>query len=135
MILIQVLGLLVAGGVGAAIHSWEVDRVFAHTDAAQAAQRIADIVSLLDTLAPAERGKVVAILNTRRWFAALDPAAAQGTRAGGQQHSGLARFEDWVRRALGSRALELALNNAHGGGLEALLTLPRGLSHSGLEHR
>ena len=30
---------------------------------------------------------------------------------------------------------ELALNNAHGGGLEALLTLPRGSSHSGLEHR
>ena len=88
MILIQVLGLLVAGGVGAAIHSWEVDRVFAQTDAAQAAQRIADTVSLLDTLEPAERGKVVAILNTRRWFASLDPAAALRTGAGGQQHSG-----------------------------------------------
>ncbi|MGH8479906.1 MAG: ATP-binding protein [Gammaproteobacteria bacterium] len=107
MILIQVLGLLVAGGVGAAIHSWEVDRVFAHTDAAQAAQRIADTVSLLDTLAPAERGKVVAILNTRRWFASLDPAAAQRTGAGG--HPALAAFEDWVRRALGSRALKVVL--------------------------
>jgi signal transduction histidine kinase len=30
---------------------------------------------------------------------------------------------------------ELALNNADGGGLEALLTLPRGLSPSGLAHR
>jgi signal transduction histidine kinase len=107
MILIQVLGLLVAGGVGAAIHSWEVDRVFAQTDAAQAAQRIADIVSLLDTLEPAERGKIVAILNTRRWFASLAPAAAQHTGTGG--HPALARFEDRVRRALGSRALKVVL--------------------------
>nr|MDQ3565895.1 ATP-binding protein [Pseudomonadota bacterium] len=97
----------VAGGVGAAIHSWEVDRVFAQTDAAQAAQRIADTVSLLDTLEPDERGKVVAILNTRRWFASLDPAAAQRTGAGG--HPALAAFEDWVRRALGSRALKVVL--------------------------
>ncbi|MGH8508343.1 MAG: ATP-binding protein [Gammaproteobacteria bacterium] len=105
MILIQVLGLVVAGGVGAAIHAWEVDRVFAQTDAAQAAQRIADTVSLLDTLAAAEREKVVAILNTRRWFASLDPAAAQRTGAGG--HSALATFEDRVRRALGPRALKV----------------------------
>lgn len=84
-----------------------MDRVFAQTDAAQAAQRIADIVSLLDTLEPAERGKVVAILNTRRWFAELAPAAAQHTGTGG--YPALARFEDRVRRALGSRSLKVVL--------------------------
>ncbi|MGH8563477.1 MAG: ATP-binding protein [Gammaproteobacteria bacterium] len=109
MILIQVLGVVVAGGVGAAIHSWEVDRIFAQSDAAQAAQRIADIVGLLDRLEPAERGKVVAILNTRRWFASLDPAAALRAGAGAQRHPGLVRFEEPVRRALGSRALKVVL--------------------------
>jgi signal transduction histidine kinase len=124
MILIQVLGLVVAGGVGAAIHSWEVDRIFAQTDAAQAAQRIADIVSLLDTLEPPERGKIVAILNTRRWFASLDPAAALRAGAGGQRHSGLVKFEDRVRRALGSRALKVVLADQGATGASYLVQAP-----------
>ena len=96
------------GRGGARAHTWEGTGLCA-TRRGPGAQRIADIVSLLDTLEPAERGKVVAILNTRRWFASLDPAAALRAGAGGQRHSGLARFEDWVRRALGSRALKVVL--------------------------
>lgn len=108
MILIQVLGLCVAGGVGAVIHSWEVDRVFAQTNAAQVAQRIADTVRLLDTLQSAERARVVAILNTRRWFASLHPVAPKPIETGRSTALGFTEFEESVRRALGKRNVNIA---------------------------
>jgi signal transduction histidine kinase len=116
MVLILVVGLVVAEGVSAALHFWHLDRIFSRTSASQAAQRIADIVSLLDTLEPAGRGKVVAILNTRKWFASLDPTALQPAAVETQKHQGLAEFEELVRRTLGGRELSvmLALQDAAG---------------------
>ncbi|MGH8624419.1 MAG: HAMP domain-containing protein, partial [Gammaproteobacteria bacterium] len=109
LILIQALGLIVAGGVAVVVHSWEMERIFARTIAVQAALRIADIVSLLDTLESAGRRKVVAILNTRRWFASLDPAAPQQAAVEGQKDPGLAEFEASVRRTLGGRTFNVTI--------------------------
>jgi len=109
LILIQALGLMVAGGVAAVVHSWEMERIFARTIAVQAAHRIADIVSLLDTLESAGRRQVVAILNTRRWFASLDPAAPQQAAGEGRKDPGLAEFEASVGRTLGGRTFSVTI--------------------------
>jgi signal transduction histidine kinase len=116
MVLILVVGLVVAEGLSAALHVWHLERIFSRTSASQAAQRIADIVSLLDTLEPAGRGTVVAILNTRKWFASLDPAALQQAANEAQKDHGVAEFEELVRRTLGGRefSVRLALQDAVG---------------------
>jgi signal transduction histidine kinase len=84
MVLVLVAGLVFAQALGFFIHRWDRERMFLRTHAAQTAQRISDVVSLLDTLEPAAREKVIGILNTRRWSAQLSdspPALAQPAEA------------------------------------------------------
>ncbi|MGH8728508.1 MAG: ATP-binding protein [Burkholderiales bacterium] len=101
MVLILVLGLVLAQALGFVIHRFDRERMFLKSNAAQTAQRISDIVSLLDQLSPASREKVIAILNTRRWSANLSNAPLSLSTL--PQDSGLAEFERAVKPLLSSR--------------------------------
>lgn len=56
------IGLMLAQLLSAAINAAERDQLLSRGFGAQPAQRIADVVKLLDSLAPAERERVVAVL-------------------------------------------------------------------------
>jgi signal transduction histidine kinase len=90
-----------AQALGFAIHRWDRERMFFKSYAAQSAQRISDIISLLDQLPPSGRDKVITILNTRRWSANLSAVPEPLTEA--PQDQGLAEFERAVKPLLGSR--------------------------------
>ncbi|MGH8718356.1 MAG: ATP-binding protein [Burkholderiales bacterium] len=101
MVLILVLGLVLAQALGFAIHRWDRERMFFKNYAAQTAQRISDIISLLDQLSPAGRERVIAILNTRRWSASL--SAAPEPLLYSAQDQGLAEFGRAVKPLISSR--------------------------------
>lgn len=101
LVLIVVGGLVFAQVIGFAIHQWDRERMFFRNYAAQSAQRISDIISLLDTLDDKGREKVIAILNTRRWSATL--SAAPQPLLDAPQDQGLAEFERAVKPLLGAR--------------------------------
>ena len=63
LMLVLSAGLIVAQLLSATINLIERDRVLVRASGMQPAQRIADIVKLLDPLSPAERDRIVGILN------------------------------------------------------------------------
>ena len=71
-------GLLLAQLLSAAINLAERDRLLVAAGGMQQAQRIADIVKLLDSLKPAERERIAAVLNVPPLVMSLQdtPAAA-----------------------------------------------------------
>ena len=82
------VGLLLAQGLSAAINVAERDRLVSGSFGLQPAQRIADVVTLLDGLGEAERVRVVAVFNLPPLVLSLHDqprvavAAAPGWRAG-----------------------------------------------------
>lgn len=106
MVLVLIAGLVLAQALGFLFHRWDRERMFLRTHAAQTAQRISDVVSLLDTLEPTAREKVIAILNTRRWSAALSdspPALAHPDDAR------LAEFERAAQPLLAAREHQIGV--------------------------
>lgn len=67
-------GLIVAQLLSAAINFEERDQLLLKTSGIQSAQRIADTVQLLDSLNPAERKRIIAILNVPPQAVTLDRA-------------------------------------------------------------
>jgi signal transduction histidine kinase len=101
LVLVFVAGLVLAQALGFFIHQWDRERMFLRTHASQNAQRISDIVSLLDTLEPAGRQKVIVILNTRRWSAELTAAPPALSRP--EDDTRFAELERAAKPLLGSR--------------------------------
>jgi signal transduction histidine kinase len=101
LVLVLVAGIVLAQALGFFIHRWDRERMFYRTHVSQTAQRISDVVSLLDTLEPAGRQKVIAILNTRRWSAELSDSPP--TLATPSQDAGLAEFARATKPLLASR--------------------------------
>ena len=101
LVLVLVAGLVLAQAIGFLIHRWDRERMFFRTHASQTAQRISDVISLLDTLEPAARRKVIAILNTRRWSAELSDTAPALREP--SQDAGLTEFVRATKPLLGSR--------------------------------
>jgi len=88
LMLVLSAGLIVAQLLSATINLAERDRVLVTARGMQPAHRIADIVNLLDSLSPAERDRIVGILNVppmivslRETPAAEDPAETGGLHA------------------------------------------------------
>ncbi|MBE0550165.1 MAG: hypothetical protein IH627_21400, partial [Rubrivivax sp.] len=84
LLLVLASGLLVAQLLSAAINVAERDRLLSGSFGMQPAQRIADVVRLLDDLGEAERERVVAVLRVPPLVLSLHPApltAADGAAA------------------------------------------------------
>lgn len=100
LVLVLSAGLVVAQLLSAAINFAERDRVLLRAAGMQPAQRIADIVTLLDSVGPDERGRIVAILDVAPQHVSLDRAplpAEAGTAIGAHE----AMFTAVLRAALG----------------------------------
>ena len=72
LMLVLASGLIVAQLLSAAINLLERDSALVRASGMQPAQRIADIVALLESLNPAERERIVAILNVPPLVVSLD---------------------------------------------------------------
>ncbi len=85
LMLVLAGGLLLAQLLSAAINFAERDRLLLNAGGMQQAQRIADVVNLLDSLGPAERERIVAILNVPPLVVSLHeaPVSAAAPRDAG----------------------------------------------------
>jgi signal transduction histidine kinase len=104
LLLVLASGLILAQLLSAAINFAERDSALGRASGMQPAQRIADIVRLLDSLGPAERARIVGILNVPPLVVALDrvPPAEESAAIGGAHAAMLSAF---LRAALGDERL------------------------------
>jgi signal transduction histidine kinase len=112
LMLILCGGLIVAQLLSAAINFVERDRLLVRASGMQPAQRIADIVSLLDSSSPAERARIVGILNVPPLMVSLDRAPeAEDPAASGSPRA--ATFSAVLRSALGDeRPIRVSVSDA-----------------------
>ncbi len=100
LMLVLASGLIVAQLLSAAINLAERDTVLVRTMGMQPAQRIADVVRLLDSLSPVERARIVGILNVPPLVVSLDRALMPDDPvATGGAHA--AMFAAFLNAALG----------------------------------
>lgn len=101
LVLVQLSVLVVALLVSFAIHMHERGEALAQASGMQTAQRIADIVKLLESLAPAERRRIVQVFSAAPLTISLDqrPLDAQALDPQGGPRSAL--FGLMLRRFLG----------------------------------
>ena len=109
-------GLIVAQLLSAAINFAERDRLLVRASGMQPAQRIADIVRLLDSLSPAERGRIIAILNVPPQLVSLDrPPIDDDSDSAANPH--VAMFSAVLRAALDDqRPIHVLMRNAPSSG-------------------
>ncbi len=100
LMLVLASGLIVAQLLSAAINLVERDTVLVRAVGMQPAQRIADVVRLLDSLSPAERERIVGIFNVPPLVVSLDraPVSEESVSTGGAH---AAMFAAVLRAALG----------------------------------
>ncbi|MEN6587109.1 MAG: ATP-binding protein [Sulfuricella sp.] len=73
MVLILLGGLILVQSVNVSFHLRERDRLLFRSNSLEAAQRIADAIRLLNALAPSDRQKIVATLNSSTLSVSLAP--------------------------------------------------------------
>jgi signal transduction histidine kinase len=99
LMLVLASGLVVAQLLSTAINLVERDSALVRASGMQPAQRIADIVTLLDSLSPVERQRIVAILNVPPLVVSLDRTpSSEDSEATGGAHA--AMFAAVLRTAL-----------------------------------
>jgi len=107
LVLVLGSGLLLAQLLSAAINFAERDRLLLAAGGMQQAQRVADAVKLLDSLGPADRERVVAVLNVPPLVVALAdaprPPLAQADAGAGRA----AMFAAMLRASLGERDIRV----------------------------
>lgn len=99
LMLVLASGLIVAQLLSTAINLQERDSLLVRASGMQPAQRIADIVKLLDSLEPAERKRVVGIFNVPPLVVSLDRPIAGNSETVGGPHAIM--FSTVLRAALG----------------------------------
>jgi len=100
LMLVLASGLIVAQLLSAVINLAERDTVLVRAMGMQPAQRIADVVRLLDSLSPAERERIVSILNMPPMVVSLDrPPVSVESNSMSAAHA--AMFAAVLRAALG----------------------------------
>ena len=85
MVLILLGGLVVAQLASFAIHWHERGRLLLQTGGVRQAQRIADIVRLLDPLAPRERNRIVRVLDSPQLRVSLSQPRLASENVGAEQ--------------------------------------------------
>ncbi len=112
LLLVLAGGLLVAQLLSAAINVAERDRLLSSSFGMQPAQRIADVVHLLDDLGEAERARVVAVFRVPPLVLSLHPAPLTAADAPDVWHARM--FAARLRAALGDeRPLRLETRTGH----------------------
>lgn len=114
LVVVQLSVLIVALLVSFAIHMHERGEALAQASGMQAAQRIADIVRLLEPLAPAERRRIVQAFSAPPLTIGLDPQPSdlQALDSGGARS---ALFGMMLRRFIGDgRPIAVAVTESQG---------------------
>ncbi|OIQ94238.1 osmolarity sensor protein EnvZ [mine drainage metagenome] len=112
MMLILFSGLVLAQILSASINFAERDRLLLRSSSMQSAQRIADIVKLLDSLGPAERQRIVTVLSVPPQVVKLE-AAPQAPSAAALDNPHAAMFSAALHAALGdARPLRVSVLQA-----------------------
>jgi len=109
LMLVLASGLIVAQLLSAAINLAERDSVLVRAMGMQPAQRIADVVRLLDSLSPTERARIVGILNVPPMVVSLDRApVSEESDSASAAHAAI--FATVLRAALGDeRPIRVAM--------------------------
>jgi signal transduction histidine kinase len=109
LMLVLASGLIVAQLLSTAINLQERDSLLVRASGMQPAQRIADIVKLLDSLSPTERNRIVGIFNVPPLVVSLErPPASDTSETAGGPHA--AMFSAVLRAALGDeRAVRVSM--------------------------
>ena len=100
-------GLLLAQLLSAAINFAERDRLLVAAGGMQQAQRVADAVKLLDSLGPAERERVVGVLNVPPLIVALADAPRPSPATPDAGSGRAAMFAAMLRSSLGERDIRV----------------------------
>jgi len=115
LMLVLAGGLLLAQLLSAAINFAERDRLLLAAGGAQQAQRIADVVKLLDSLGPTDRERIVSVLSVPPLVLSLDDAPQPSLPQANETGPHAAMFTVLLRASLGDdRALRVEPGPAFG---------------------
>jgi len=113
LVLVLLAGLVVAQLVSFAIHMHERGQVLLEASGMQSAQRIADIVRLLEPLGPAERRRMANVLSAPPMAIRLDQGPLVPIAQDGSRTARAALFGALLRRSLGGGwPLEVAVTDS-----------------------
>ena len=101
LVLVLLTGLVIAQLLSLAIHLHERGELLSQASGMQAAQRIADIVKLLDSLAPTERRRIVQVLSAPPVMISLDQGPLAGREQDANASARAVLFGAMLRRFLG----------------------------------
>jgi signal transduction histidine kinase len=101
MMLVLLGGLVVAQLLSFAIHWRERGEFIMRSTGMRSAQRIGDIVRLLDSIAPAERGRIVSVLSSPPLRIALDAPPLMPQVGDAEKEDQAAQFTIALKRVLG----------------------------------
>jgi signal transduction histidine kinase len=101
LVAVLLAGLVTAQLVSFAIHMHERSQLLMEASGMQAAQRIADIVKLLESLGPSERARLAGILSTPPMAISLDQRPLPTFGQDADRTARAALFGAFLRRALG----------------------------------
>jgi len=101
LVLVLLTGLVIAQLLSFAVHMHERGELLSQASGRQAAQRIADIVRLLDPLAPAERRRIVQAFSAPPIAISLDQPALAAAKQDADAAARALLFEAMLRRSLG----------------------------------
>jgi len=110
LVLVLLTGLIIAQLLSFAIHMHERSELLSQSSGMQSAQRIADIVRLLETLSPEERRRIVQVLSAPPLTISLDQAPLVEGEGDPEKGARGALFGAMLRRFLGdSRPVVVAV--------------------------
>ena len=101
LVLVLLSGLVIAQLVSFAVHMHERGELLSQASGRQAAQRIADIVRLLDSLPSAERRRIVQVFSAPPITISLDQPALAAAKQDAEAAARALLFEAMLRRSLG----------------------------------
>lgn len=102
MVLILLVGLVAAQVLSAALSLYERETYFYRIGRVEAAQRIADIVKLLDSFSVSERRRIVEVLDTPRVRIALDAPPPASPAVAQKPAAAITAFQSSLRDYLGA---------------------------------
>ena len=112
LVLVLTIGLALAQLLSLAIHAHERGRLLAEASGFQSAQRIADLVTVLEPLAPAERWKMAALLTTPALLVSLTAPKAVAQKEDAESRARAELFKAMLTRQLGSeRTVSVAVTS------------------------
>lgn len=126
LVLVLLGGLLIAQLLSFAIHMHDRGELLAQASGMQSAQRIADIVKLLEPMTPAERQKIIKVLGAPPLAVSLDRPLLRSADAGSESGARAALFASLLRRYLGDdRNIVVGMatggpNKGGGGGMRGM---------------